>query len=367
MLRAWSLRERDCMESLDRMPTTEPQSSVFNYSYVVLSILSLLTVGATLAFYQNALSFEDSTVALWTPVVFLIGLCVSLLIFGMTHREATARLALQKKAHDLLKAQEENRALFRAEQRSRIAAEQANRAKDEFLAIVSHELNTPLNAIAGWNRILKTNGISEETRETALEKIDRNLRMQASLIEELLNFSDVMSSGLKAINKPVIMRELFDRAVASVSVAAFQKGVTLVKDDELKEEQVLCDAKRLELALVNVLSNAVKFTPEGGSVEARAFRQDGSVKCTVTDDGSGIPPEFLPFVFDQYRQSERPSTRHHGGLGLGLALAERIIRLHSGRIEAESSGTGKGAKFTISLPIRSANRELHQIVTSPNS
>ena len=116
----------------------------------------------------------------------------------------------------------------------------------------------------------------------------------------------------------------------------------------------MSDAKRLKLALVNVLSNAVKFTPEGGTVEARAFRENGYVKCTVTDDGSGIPPEFLPFVFDQYRQSERPSTRRHGGLGLGLAIAERIIRLHSGKIEAESSGSGKGAKFTISLPIKSA-------------
>jgi signal transduction histidine kinase len=342
------------MASSDFIPYTEPPRSAFNYSYVVLSILFLFTIGATLAYYQNALAFQDPTGARWTPVVFLIGVCISLLIFGMTHREATARVALQKKTRDLLRAQQENRALLHAEQQSRIAAERANRAKDEFLAIVSHELNTPLNAIAGWNRILKTEGISQETMATAVEKIDRNLRMQAALIEELLNFSDVMSSGLASINKPVSMRDLFEGAMASVSVAAFQKGVTLVNDNKLEDEQVVCDAKRLKLALVNVLSNAVKFTPEGGNVEARAFRENGTVKCTVTDDGSGIPPEFLPFIFDQYRQSEDPSTRHHGGLGLGLAMAERIVRLHSGKIEAESSGTGKGAKFTISIPIRSA-------------
>jgi signal transduction histidine kinase len=326
----------------------------FNYSYVVLAILSLITIGATLVYYQNSAVFEDVTGARWTPVVFLIGVCVSLLIFGMTHRETTALRALQTKAQDLLAAQEENRELLKAEQRSRIVAEQANRAKDEFLAIVSHELNTPLNAIAGWNRILKMEGISDETRQTASEKIDKNLRIQTGIIQELLSFSDVMSSGLAAIKKPVRMGDLFNSALESVSVAAFQKGVTLSSENGLDDEHVMCDPRRLNLALVNVMSNAVKFTPAGGTIDVRAFRENGFVKCTVTDDGSGIPADFLPFVFDQYRQSEGPSTRHHGGLGLGLAIAERIIRLHSGRIEAESSGTGKGAKFTISLPIRSA-------------
>jgi signal transduction histidine kinase len=197
-------------------------------------------------------------------------------------------------------------------------------------------------------------GISDETRQTASEKIDKNLRIQTGIIQELLSFSDVMSSGLAAIKKPVRMGDLFNSALESVSVAAFQKGVTLSSENGLDDEHVMCDPRRLNLALVNVMSNAVKFTPGGGTIDVRAFRENGFVKCTVTDDGSGIPADFLPFVFDQYRQSEGPSTRHHGGLGLGLAIAERIIRLHSGRIEAESSGTGKGAKFTISLPIRSA-------------
>ena len=335
-------------------PTSLPRSRAFSYSYVVLSILSMITIGATLVYYQNSAVFEDVTGERWTPIVFLIGACVSLLIFGMTHREVSTLRALEDKTHDLMAAQQEIRKLLEAEQKSRIAAEEANRAKDEFLAIVSHELNTPLNAIAGWNRILKMEGVSEETRDTAIQKIDKNLKIQTGIIEELLRFSEVMSSGLASINKPVCMRDLFDSVVDSVNVAAFQKGVTLLKEDELVEEHVMCDPKRLKVALVNVLSNAVKFTPEGGTIEARAFRENGTVKVTVTDDGSGIPPEFLPFVFDQYRQSEDPSTRHHGGLGLGLAIAERIIRLHRGKIEAESSGTGKGAKFTISLPLRSA-------------
>ena len=328
------------------------QSSFSNYPYVVLSILLLLTIGATLAYYQNASMFADETGTRWTTVVFLIGFCISLLLFGMTHRDAAARCALQQRTRDLMAAQEENRALLEAEQRSRIAAEQANLAKDEFLAVVSHELKTPLNAIAGWNRILKTSGISEETRQTAVEKIDKNLRMQAAIVEELLNFSDIMSSGLAVINKPVCVRDIFESAVDSVSVAAFQKGVTLVNEDELQLEHVLGDKKRLGIAITHVLTNAVKFTPPGGSVEARAFRVNGSVKCVVTDDGLGIPPEVLPHIFEQYKQSEHASTRRYGGLGLGLTIANHIIKLHHGSIEAESSGLGSGSKFTISLPIR---------------
>ena len=327
-------------------------SAVFNYSYVVLSILLLMTVGATLVYYQNSVLFNDETGTRWTPVVFLIGFCVSLLIFGMTHRDATARLALHQRTQDLLNAQKQNQALLEAEQNSRIAAERANLAKDEFLAVVSHELKTPLNAIAGWNRILKTKGISDATRETAVEKIDKNLRLQAGIVEELLNFSDIMSSGLTVINKPVGVREVFDSAVAAVSVAAFQKGVTLVNEDRLDSEQVLGDKERLRIALRHVLSNAVKFTPAGGSVEAKAFTSDGLVKCVVSDNGLGIPPDFLPHVFEQYKQCEHASTRRYGGLGLGLTIAHHIVKLHNGTIEAESSGIGSGAKFTISLPVR---------------
>ena len=344
--------QADHMASIDKREKKNSSTAVFSYSYVVLTILVLLTIGATIVYYDNSYILADKSATRWTPVVFLIGLCVSLLIFGMTHRDAAARFALYQRTRDLTAAQEENKALLEAEQNSRIAAEQANRAKDEFLALVSHELKTPLNAIAGWNRILKTKGISEETRETAIDKIDKNLRMQAGIVEELLNFSDIMSSGMETINKPVSIRDIFESAVATVSVAALQKGVTLVNQDELEGERVIGDGKRLRIALLNVLANAVKFTPSGGSVEAKAFRCDGSVKCVVKDDGLGIAPDFLPHVFEQYKQSDRSSTRRYGGLGLGLTIADQIIKLHHGTIEAESSGAGGGAKFTISIPIR---------------
>lgn len=324
--------------------------SVFNYSYVVLSILLLLTIGSTLAYYQNSLMFSDDTGIRWTPVVFLIGLCVSLVIFGMTHREAAARLRLHQRTLDLLEAQRQNKLLLKAEQRSRIAAEQANSSKDEFLAVVSHELKTPLNAIAGWCRILKMRDVSEEARETALDKIDKNLRIQTAIVEELLNFSDVMSSSFAVGDRAVSMREVFEDAVATVSVAAFQKGVTLAHEDQLNGARVLGDPVRLKTALVHVLENAVKFTPANGRVEARAFESDGTVRCVVADNGFGIAKDFLPHVFERYRQSENVSTRHFGGLGLGLTIAKEIVRLHGGTITADSEGLGAGATFTISLP-----------------
>lgn len=326
--------------------------STSRYPYIVLSILFLLTIGATLAYHQNSAIFIDGSGERWTPVVFLIGLCVSLLLFGMTHRDAAARAALELKTRDLIEAQAENQKLLDSEQRLRIAAEQANLAKDEFLAVVSHELKTPLHAIAGWNRILRTKGLSDETRETALDKIDKNLRIQSSLVEELLSFSDVMSSGRPTAKKSVRMREIFESAVSTVNVNAFQKGVTLLSEDELDGERVVGDGQRLKIAIINILTNAVKFTPPGGRVEARAFRSNGYVKCVISDNGFGIPPEFLPHVFEQYKQSQRVSTRQFGGLGLGLTIAHRIIELHDGTIAAESSGVGDGSTFTISLPLR---------------
>src|SRR4030095_13719039 len=182
----------------------ERPRTIFNYSYGVLAILLLLSIGATLVYYQNSFIFEDDSGSRWTPVVFLIGVCGRLLLFGMTNRDATARYALRQKTIDLIDAQKEIQVLLKAEQHSRIAAEQAKRAQDEFLAVVSHELKTPLNAIAGWSRILKTQGVSEETRGTAIEKIDKNLRLQADIVEELLSFSHIMSSGFAVLNKTIL-------------------------------------------------------------------------------------------------------------------------------------------------------------------
>lgn len=327
-------------------------SSLFNYSYVVLCILLLLSVGATVAYYQNAELFYDDSGSRWSAVVFLIGFCISLLIFGITHREATARATLLRKTLDLLATQKENRSLLKAEQESRIAAERANLAKDEFLAVVSHELRTPLNAIAGWTRILRSDGLSDEARETALQKIDKNLKVQTEIVDELLNFSDVMSAGPRLRVRPVRIRRVIEEAINSVSVSAFQKGITLATELELGDLKVYADRERLKMAIGNVISNAVKFTPNGGSISVSGRAMDGEIACIVTDDGLGISPEFLPHVFEKYTQSELASTRHFGGLGLGLTIAQHILKLHHGSIEAESTGAGEGATFTIHIPLK---------------
>ncbi|HKP68998.1 MAG TPA: ATP-binding protein [Pyrinomonadaceae bacterium] len=325
-------------------------AELFNYSYIVLGILFMLTVGATIAYYQNAHLLAGDAAVRWAPVVFLIGLCISLLIFGMTHREATTRATLLRKTFDLIDAQRENKKLLEAEQESRKVAEQANHAKDEFLAVVSHELRTPLNAIAGWTRVLRTPDISGEAREAALEKIDKNLRMQASIVDELLNFSDVMSTGPNLALRPLRIHDVIEEAVDSASVAAFQKGITLDVDLELGETRIKGDHGRLKLAIGSVIANAVKFTPAGGHISVTGCSCDGEVKCVVKDNGLGISPEFLPHVFEQYKQSEVPSTRHFGGLGLGLTIAQHVLQLHNGSIEAASAGAGGGSTFTIHIP-----------------
>jgi signal transduction histidine kinase len=330
-------------ESKDRPP--------FGYSYLVLTILLLLTVGATIAYHQDVGMFRHNSVG-WTPVVFVIGVCISFLIFGLTHRDSVVRRELEARTRELTAIQKQNEVLLEAEQKSRRAAEEANRGKDEFLAVVSHELRTPLHAITGWSRVLKTDGLSDEERARAISKIDKNLRIQAAMIDELLNFSEIMSGGLAVITKPIVVREVFDEALEAADAEARRKGVTLVTKNSLEFERVLGDKARLRLAIAHVVANAVKFTPAGGSVETDTYVSDDWVKCVVSDTGSGIPPEFLPHIFEQYTQSENHATRQFSGLGLGLTLAERIVQLHHGKIEAASSGVGKGATFTISLPVR---------------
>ncbi len=338
------------MTSGDQTSPSNDASDPFNFSYAVLAILLLLTIGATAAHYENLLLFAGEEGVQGTPVVFLIGICVSLLIFGLTHREAAASLVLQRKTRDLIEAEKQNNVLLEAEQSSRVSAEQANFAKDEFLAVVSHELKTPLNAIAGWARILKTRDVSEETRNKALSKIDKNLRIQTEIIDELLRFSDVMSTGSTPRERTVAMRDVFEDAVSAVRVEALHKGVTFATNDRLDGQCVMGDRGRLKIALLNVLTNAVKFTPSGGSIDVEAFECEGCVRCVVKDTGMGIPPDFLPHIFEPYKQSEHVSTRHYGGLGLGLTIAQNILRRHNGSIEAESAGIGSGSTFTINIP-----------------
>ena len=235
--------------------------------------------------------------------------------------------------------------------RARVLAEEASRLKDEFLATLSHEIRTPLNAVLGWTRILL--GEHEvKSRQHALEVIERNAVAQLRLIEDLLDTARVISGKLKLNVQTIRLEDVVSAAVEVVSPAAEAKGLTLSTAFGEQTPPVSGDADRLQQVAWNLISNAVKFTDRGGRIEIRTDASaDGSeITLTVRDTGEGISAEFLPHVFDRFRQADASASRRHGGLGLGLALARQIVELHGGRIVAESGGTGAGSTFVVRLP-----------------
>jgi CheY-like chemotaxis protein/anti-sigma regulatory factor (Ser/Thr protein kinase) len=235
---------------------------------------------------------------------------------------------------------------------ARESAEAANRMKDEFLAVVSHELRTPLNAILGWAELLTAGTLAPERVQHGIETIARNARMQARLVEDLLDVSRIIAGKLAISHAPTDFGAIVRRAAETVAPQANGKRVGLELVIEPGDHEVIGDAARLQQVVWNLLSNAVKFSAEGTHVEVRLSRAAGDQLLTVVDHGSGIDASFLPFVFDRFRQAEQSGTRQSGGLGLGLAIAQRIVEMHGGEIAAASDGPGKGATFTVRLPSR---------------
>ncbi len=248
-----------------------------------------------------------------------------------------------------VEAEREN--LLLREKQLREQSEKANRLKDEFLATVSHELRTPLNAILGWGQILQTKGFDAEKKAHALETIFRNAKSQAQLIDDLLDTSRLITGNFLLNLSPTKVVPIIEAALDVVRPAAEAKKITLstVYNSEV-ETAITGDSHRLQQIIWNLLTNAVKFTPSGGQIEVKLERTDETVQIIVSDSGQGIAPEFLPFVFDRFRQADSTSTRAHGGLGLGLAIVRHLAELHGGSIRAESEGFEKGATFSISLP-----------------
>ncbi|HSL23656.1 MAG TPA: ATP-binding protein [Vicinamibacterales bacterium] len=232
----------------------------------------------------------------------------------------------------------------------RAAHAEANRIKDEFLATLSHELRTPLNAVLGWTGLLKAGALDRRGAARALDTIERNARMQAQLIEDLLDVSRMLSGQLKLDTCAFDLAETVDAAVAALGPAAFAKRLTLQASIETRPLLTIGDPERLQQVLWNLVSNAVKFTPEGGRVDVRLARSEKAADITVRDSGIGIRPAFLPHVFDRFRQSDSSTTRSHGGLGLGLAIARTLVELHGGTIEVFSAGENQGTTFRVSLP-----------------
>jgi PAS domain S-box-containing protein len=238
------------------------------------------------------------------------------------------------------------------EQQAREEAQAANRMKDEFLATVSHELRTPLTAILGWIRIMRSGKLDPAKFARAIEVIERNGRAQAAIIDDILDVSRIITGKLRleldAIDLPALVQAAFD----SIRPAAEAKEITIDWDSDLADRRFSGDPDRLQQVVWNLLSNAIKFTPRGGHVTVSAKQVDSHIEVCVTDSGQGIESEFLPHVFDRFRQADGTSTRRHGGLGLGLAIVRHLVELHGGTVGADSAGTGKGSTFTVSLPVR---------------
>ncbi|GAB1544523.1 hypothetical protein NUACC21_71990 [Scytonema sp. NUACC21] len=269
---------------------------------------------------------------------------------------------------DITKRKQAELALKQSEERFRQLAEKAeaaNRMKDEFLATLSHELRTPLNAILGWTQLLTTRKFNESTTNRALETIDRNTKLLATLIEDVLDVSRIITGKLCLEVRPIQVAPVVLSAIETVNSAANAKEITIETFLDSSVGVVLGDINRLQQIVWNLLSNAVKFTPRGGRVYVRLststeFTDGHSALLQVTDTGEGIAPEFLPYVFERFRQADSSSTRSHGGLGLGLAIVRHLVELHGGTVRAESAGIGQGATFIVSLPIKVTTVELSE-------
>jgi PAS domain S-box-containing protein len=249
------------------------------------------------------------------------------------------------------RAEVERERLLAAAQAATADAESANRMKDDFLATLSHELRTPLNAIVGWAKILRSGSADAEDIEEGLAAIDRNSQAQTQIVEDLLDISRIISGKLRLDVQRLALTDIIDAALATVLPAANAKEIRVHKVLDSLAGPVSGDAARLQQVVWNLLANAVKFTPKGGQVQVLLERVNSHVEISVIDTGIGIQPEFLPHVFDRFRQGDASTTRRHAGLGLGLAIVKQLVEMHGGSIRAKSPGEGQGATFTLMLPI----------------
>ncbi|ODG96308.1 hypothetical protein A4S05_19065 [Nostoc sp. KVJ20] len=256
----------------------------------------------------------------------------------------------------------DNARLYTETQQSQQAAENANRIKDEFLAVLSHELRSPLNPILGWAKLLQTNKLDEKAIPQALKTIERNAKLQAQLIEDLLDISRILQGKISLNIYPVDLTSVISAAMETVRLSAEAKSIEMHINLEPNLGQVLGDSSRLQQIVWNLLSNAVKFTPMGGRVDIRLSlcSNSNSALIQVSDTGKGIDPNFLPYVFEYFRQENSSTTRKFGGLGLGLAIVRHLVELHGGTVQVESGGEDQGATFTVRLPLIQNQLEIRQ-------
>lgn len=258
------------------------------------------------------------------------------------------------------RVEEERSQLLKSEKAARDRAEAASRAKDEFVAMISHEIRSPLNSILGWAQILRNGKCDQAETARAIETIERNARAQSKLIEDLMDISRVITGKMILDVRPVEPSQIIEAAVDSIRPAAEAKSIQIKVRIDPKGTLVSGDPSRLQQIVWNLLSNAIKFTPRDGWVELSAERVDSQLRIAVSDSGIGIRPEFLPYVFDRFSQENSTSKRRYGGLGLGLAIVRHLVELHGGTVRADSSGDGQGATFSLTLPIRGVRQDISE-------
>jgi PAS domain S-box-containing protein len=261
--------------------------------------------------------------------------------------DVTERVAREAELQSQIEARTR---LLASEKLARSEAERANRLKDEFLATISHELRNPLNAILGWAHMMRLGKLTPANAERAVETIYRNAKSQAQLVADLLDVSRIISGKLRLDVRTVDLISIVSAAIDSVRPAVDAKGIQLQTILDPETGPISGDADRLQQIVWNLLTNAVKFTPKGGRIQVKVQPIDSHAEIVVSDSGVGISKEFLPYVFDRFRQADASTTRIHGGLGLGLSIVRQLVDLHGGSASVHSEGEGKGATFTISLP-----------------
>jgi len=304
------------------------------------------------------------------PIILIIGFTYQTYLknieVSVAQTEA-ARLHVEEQSRyisELQRSEEERGQLLLKAERARAEAEAANRIKDEFLATLSHELRTPLTSLLGWSSVLREPNRDEMILNQGLEAIDRNARVQAQLIDDLLDVSRIVSGKLNLEVRPLDIASVTRAAINVVRPAADAKDLTLDYWARPGLGAISADSARLQQIIWNLLSNAVKFTPRGGEIFIRVEREGSNARVTVRDTGQGIDPEFLPRVFDRFRQADSSTTRNFGGLGLGLAIVRHLVELHGGTVSAESEGVGKGAMFSATFPLLADRGETAAITLS---
>jgi signal transduction histidine kinase len=296
---------------------------------------------------------QERQARFFSQAVVVTTIVLSLLLVGaaamISRRFDDRRRLLETEIAERRRSEGYREALLVSERAARSEAERATRLKDEFVATLSHELRTPLNAIVGWASILRRDS-RNDTIKQGVEVIERNAKLQAQMIEELLDMSRILSGKLLFQLEKTDVGAIIEAAVATVRPAADSKGVVLATRLN-KCRSVNADPARLQQVAWNLLTNAIKFTPHAGRVEVALRDNGGQVEISVSDNGLGIKPEFLPFVFDRFRQADASTTRRHGGLGLGLSIVKSLVELHGGTVDVQSSGEAQGSTFFVRLPI----------------